>query len=787
MLRDPQCQLCKLHKTCETVCIGADVIGPDKPDIMVIGEAPGAEEDANGKPFVGRSGKAIRGVLSDLGLLHRSAITNVVKCRPPNNGTPTLDQIRRCRVYLDNELESFAPRFVVLLGASAVKSFLGEAHPRMMEVRGRKNWVDPISGANIIATYHPAAALRDPKKWYDIVDDLRRIDSREFYDPQTVDVRVVGTVARLPKSLAFDLETMGLRPWDDWREILCVSWSSKKDKAQVTRNVGSFVEELGKDPHRLLVGHNLKFDLMWLRAKTGYVHQGPVFDTMVALHLLNENTPSKGLKWAAHQYTGLGDYAKDVEAFFKFKGEHWSVEEDQINRTSESGRQAHVSRETMDIYCGWDASATWEIYEKLKRELKEEGLSQLMDMEMRVLLALHEMEWNGMEVDPTVAERMKRRYRNRKAALKRAICAAFEAADPLPEGFSLDSPSKLGSVLFNQLRLPVIGRTPTGAPQVNEAALSALSTDKQWGKTIQKILEYRQCGKMISTYLNNMLDLRDANNKVHPSYKLTGARTGRLSCTEPNLQNIPRDGKAPVKQVFIGGQGRSIIQADYSQIELRIGAMMTGDRRMLETIRQGVDIHDATSELLFGAGFTKEQRHIAKTINFSIFYGAGPNKIAATGGIEYRDAARLIRSWFAAYPHVQEWIKEQHHTLMERGWVEDLFGRRRRLPLDAVQDKGEYASMMRKAANMPVQGSAAQITKMALVAIQKFVPQCELVSSVHDSILVACPVKDEAKVEKAVRKQMEDATGLCRFFGYKLEIDVPTPVDMKVGPSWAVS
>jgi DNA polymerase-1 len=780
------CTLCKLHKTCKSVCIPAKSFG-EKPDIMVVLEAPGKEDDDNATVANGRVAQTLVQVLRELNLLERVVLTNAVKCTSPVGNSPSLDILRRCRVHLDAELERYKPSFVILCGASAVKSFTGRAGTRLSEIRGRKNWVCPISGAAVLATYHPAAALAVPQRWYDIVDDLERVTSREFFDPQVVNV-THGRVTKLPKTLAFDLETMGLDAWDPARKIICVAWSSKKDKARVTTDVDGFVEELKKDPTRKLIGHNIKFELRWLHTKYGYEHQGPVFDTMIALHLLQEDAPSKSLKWAAHQYTGLGNYDSAAAEFLKFNGPHWEVEGDYVTRTHVNGDQKSIALVDFMEYCGWDAGATWEIYEKFTADLKKDGLTQLMMAEMQILQAVHRMECNGMEVDPSIAKRLRGTYLRKKSTLKRAVMRKIEAITALPDGFSLDSPLKLGSVLFGTLGLPVISRTKMGNPQVNEAVLMELSTHPTWGKTIAKILEYRKCGKIISTYLDNMLERRDEDNLIHANYKIHGTRTGRLSCTEPNLQNIPRDANAPIKKVFIGGQGRSFIQADYSQMELRVGALLSQDRRMLSTIRGGEDIHSLTAALLFGTNFTKEQRAVAKTINFGIFYGAGPKKVSATGGMTIKEAGALIRNWFSAYPGVKDWIAEQHQLLMDQGYVSDLFGRKRRLPLEVAADRQEYASLMRKAANMPVQGTAAQITKLAVAYLtdMRFRAPFNVVGSVHDSILCTTSVRFEDRAVVTIQKVMEDAQTLCWHYGFKdIVIDVPTPVDIDVGESWA--
>lgn len=802
MSYDRNCTKCPLHKTATTVCVGADVPkwrqGEKRPDILIVGEAPGAEEDAQGTPFVGRSGKGLRMVLEDLGLTKRAVITNVVKCRPPDNRPPRLEEIRRCEGYLQGEIERLEPKYLVLLGATAIKWANGGEPLGVGQARGRQNWQIPYAGgeAQVIATYHPAAALREPSRWIDIGEDLGRVLKGTFTPAQTVSVRILERApATLPLLLAFDLETEGLDPYGTGK-ILCVSWSSKEGVGFVTRDVEGFVDTLkAMRESPVLIGHNLKFDLLWLREKYGYVHQGRVIDTMVAAHLTDENSPN-GLKHCVHQLTGYGDYAAPMRDFFDIPGTTtWEDRGTEVVRTkiTPSGKivQKSIDAHTLLTYGAWDAAVTWKLWSVLKGVLSEEKLTRLFDAEMSVLQTLIDVESRGMGLDLGRVKAVRKTLKGKITKLDRKL------HDALGMDVNLDSPSQLATALSAR-GVVLVKETGNGAPSTSEASLQATvrqGLKDEDERVVTMLLERRGLQKVVRTYLDPYLSSVDPTARLHARFNLTGTKTGRLSCADPNLQNIPRDSE--IKRVFVGGKGRALVWADYSQIELRIGAQITQDPVMLDEIRSGRDIHSTTAEALFGPAFTKEQRAIAKTINFGIFYGAGPTRIAEEGKLSVKEASRLLKDWFSLYSRVKDWMKEMEEQLRDHGYVTDLFGRKRRLPAYVptddgsralVVDRGEYGHMLRQACNMPIQGTAGQITKLAMVSVQwrlgEEIPGAFVVSNIHDSILVECPARRQKRVGEILKATMEDANGIIKEHGFKVKITVPTPVEVGMGLSW---
>jgi DNA polymerase I len=259
-----------------------------------------------------------------------------------------------------------------------------------------------------------------------------------------------------------------------------------------------------------------------------------------------------------------------------------------------------------------------------------------------------------------------------------------------------------------------------------------------------------------------------------------------LSCQNPNLQNIPRTGNAPVKGIFVAPEGRVLIQADYSQIELRFGAWISGDANMLGLLRSGADLHTETARSIFGHDPSAEERTAAKTVNFGIFYGMGPGRLASERGMSMLEAQRFLREWHRLYPGIRVWQQGMEQELLEKGYVTSVFGRRRRLTPQVSGSQEEYKHILRMACNFPVQSAAAELTLMAGVNVNSCMQDVggNLVCNVHDALIVEVPKKEEKFAIKYIRQIMEDPNYLCECFGYKLNITVPMPVEIKSGVSW---
>jgi uracil-DNA glycosylase family 4 len=804
------CTLCPLHLGgCKTNCLsghGGAVANKasGRYKYFLIGEAPGEEEDRSGIPFIGRSGRLLRRCLQDLGIEGDCWITNAVRCRPPGNKTPTTIQLRTCRKYLLEELARIQPDIIVTLGVSALKSLTGVENAKLNEWRTNRSYHwDPEEHQNylpthesddsfpvigkhaipVICTFHPAAILRSPELLPQFAQDLERLISREFLQPETLKWQEVQIVHKLPKVLALDVETTGLNAFTKDGQILSVAWSGKKDVACVTQNVQAFSDAL-QTQQPVIIGHNLKFDLHWLR-KYGYRCTNDIYDTYIACHLLDENRPSKGLKALALEMTGYGDYSRGVAA------------------QRDSGNMQAADLQTLLKYNAYDAAATWKIWKDFMPELDKEKLLSVYRTQMRALATLQEMESTGMPISRSALEGLtastQSQIRKLSKLLQRALAALpmeWQEGD-LP--LNLGSNVKLGWLLFSVLGFRPLRRTAGGkagvgkadlvglAIQVDERARALEMKPRTLHSFLERLLELRQLRKTLGTYLSGKEFILDENDRVHPSYNLAGTVTGRASCSRPNLQNIPRGSTSPVKEIFVAPPGKVLVSADYSQIELRLGAFITRDSRMLETLRQGADLHTETARAIYEHEPSQEERQRAKTVNFGVFYGMGPHRLAAAEKMPLPTAQGFLREWHRLYPGVRAWQREQEAVLKDLGYLTSAFGRRRRLPLELAQDPETYKHMLRMACNFPIQGMAGELTLMAGVLVHREARALggSLVLNVHDQLMAEVPQGTEKHMAGRMAQTMENASGICTEFGYKIHIDVPTPVEVSIGTCWA--
>jgi DNA polymerase-1 len=359
--------------------------------------------------------------------------------------------------------------------------------------------------------------------------------------------------------------------------------------------------------------------------------------------------------------------------------------------------------------------------------------------------------------------------------LEQKACA--EAGQP----FNLNSPKQIGEIFFERLKLPVVKKTPSGAPSTDEDVLEKLALDYPLPKTL---LEYRSVSKLKSTYTDKLPRMVNAKTgRVHTNYGQVTAVTGRLASNDPNLQNIPvrtPEGRR-IREAFIAPSRHAIVSADYSQIELRIMAHLSEDQGLLEAFARGEDIHRATAAEIFGRGpreVTSEERRYAKTINFGLIYGMSAFGLAQQLGLERATAQAYIDSYFARYPGVQRYMATTRQAAREQGYVETVFGRRLWLPEIRNSNQARRAGAERAAINAPMQGTAADLIKLAMIAVQGWLDRerlgAKLIMQVHDELVLEAPEPELGRVKQALPELM---TGVAT-------LRVPLVVDIGVGRNW---
>jgi DNA polymerase-1 len=508
------------------------------------------------------------------------------------------------------------------------------------------------------------------------------------------------------------------------------------------------------------IGQNLKYDMKVL-ANHDLDLMGIEHDTMLESYVLDSTASRHDMDTLAMKHLG-------------HKTIHF---EDIAGKGKKQLRFGDIALEQAAPYAAEDADVTLRLHEVLWPALqKHEKLTAIYrEIEIPLLSVLARIERNGVRID---AGMLKRQSSELAKGIVELETRAYEAAG---QTFNLGSPAQLQEILFNKLGLPVIKKTPKGQPSTAEAVLQELAEDYDLPRLI---LEYRSLSKLRSTYTEKLpLMINPRTGRVHTSYHQAVAATGRLSSTDPNLQNIPvrtAEGRR-IRQAFVPEPGYQIVAADYSQVELRIMAHLSEDEGLLNAFSAGADIHRATASEVFATPLeevTKEQRRSAKAINFGLIYGMSAFGLARQLNIERGSAQEYIDLYFERYPGVQKFMDDTRKLAHEQGYVETVFGRRLYLP-EINSGNGmrrQYAE--RTAINAPMQGTAADLIKMAMLAVDQWIrqdaPEVRMIMQVHDELIFEVP---DNGVDKASARVCELMTGVA-------ELRVPLLVDIGVGANW---
>jgi DNA polymerase I len=483
-------------------------------------------------------------------------------------------------------------------------------------------------------------------------------------------------------------------------------------------------------------GHDLK-EIKACLAKTGVALEGLYFDTMIAAYLINPSKPGYS----------LADVCLDFLD----------------NPVSEGISSAEA------------ASLIAELTPILKKELAQKELTKLFsDIEMPLVEVLAQMEINGIKLDLAVIKKISSDIEARLIKLIDRIYALSGVQ------FNINSPKQLREILFDRLKLPVIKRSKTG-PSTDEEVLRGLA-DKH--ELPAFLLEYRQLMKLKNTYIDTLPELVDDAARIHTSFNQTGTETGRLSSSEPNLQNIPvkTDIGRSIRKAIVSSDAHSyLLSCDYSQIELRILAHLSGDKSLIAAFKDDKDIHKATASLIYGLeekDITDEMRGVAKRINFAIVYGLTAFGLSRDLNIALDEAQSFIDAYFSRYPGVRDYIDKQVDFAQKNGFVMTLLGRRRYIPEINDKNTGIREFAKRKAINTPIQGTASDLIKLAMVDIHREIKRknlkTEMILQIHDELIFDVPEEELEESSGLVRERMENV----------LRLDVPIRVDIKKGRNW---
>ncbi|MGL5666346.1 MAG: DNA polymerase I, partial [Shewanella sp.] len=509
------------------------------------------------------------------------------------------------------------------------------------------------------------------------------------------------------------------------------------------------------------VGQNLKYDISVL-ANAGITLQGVVFDTMLESYVFNSVA-------SRHDMDGLA---------LKYLGHKNIAFEDIAGKGAKQLTFNQIPLETAAPYAAEDADITLRLHQHLWPRLEKETelASVFTDIELPLIQILSDIERQGVFIDSMLLGQQSEELARKIDELE------TKAYDIAGEKFNLSSPKQLQVLFFEKLGYPVIKKTPKGAPSTAEEVLVELALDFPLPKVI---LEHRSLTKLKSTYTDKLpLMVNAKTGRVHTSYHQANAATGRLSSSEPNLQNIPirtEEGRR-IRQAFIAPQGRKILAADYSQIELRIMAHLSQDAGLLKAFAEGKDIHRATAAEVFGTDFdsvTSEQRRRAKAVNFGLIYGMSAFGLARQLDIPRNEAQTYIDTYFARYPGVLRYMEETRASAAELGYVSTLFGRRLYLPEIRDRNAMRRQAAERAAINAPMQGTAADIIKKAMISIANWIKtdtqgEIAMIMQVHDELVF------EADADKAEALKLK----VCELMAKAANLDVELLAEAGIGDNW---
>lgn len=798
-IADSKCSLCPIHQETERVCIPMNMptrrlrVEGSAIRPLLIGEAPGYNEEQTGRLFSGSAGKLLDQTLTEVGLKREWFFTtNAVKCRPEDNRTPSAKEIKTCTTaYLSQELQAVKPQFGLALGNGGCQAILGKKG--ITKLNGA---IEERHGVQWVFAFHPAAVLRNPR-YKEAFKQALLVFSRMLRNeegiPETETV-LVDTKEKLklllaefkanPKSVTIDTETWGEHPGSGRFKGGGLAWWDKSWKlvtVQFTFRPGYSYslplwhqETPWKDPEKILqiIKPYMEGVKTWYMQNGKYdskvmervgVHIRHSWDPMGATYAVDENN-LKSLGFLAMVHLGVPEYKEMVD-------------------------KSNMFYEPLDLvaeYGGKDTDYTHRLVSITKRQLKNDPISYRLYKRLLhpVDLVLTDVEYRGMPLD---ADKLAERTVECDEKIAEAQDTVYETVGM---EFNINSTAQLANVLFDRMGLPIITRTATGRPSTAEGVLIRLKYLDDTG-IMDQILEFRKWKGYKSRYLTPWPILMDDDARLHPHFKPFHTVTGRLSCENPNMQQVPRD--YFIRGIIGGRPGWLVVEADYSQAEMRLAAHYSQDKSLMRIFNSGRDVHMETAMAVLGKleqDISSEERKAAKAVNFGFLYGMGWKNFIDYAKENYEldvteiEARRYRNEFFQTFKSLQEWHGRQRKKARLHGYVMSSIGRKRRLHDIHSTNEGIRAEAERQAINSPVQSLASDMMLLAMVQLEKQLPpeEARLISTVHDSILFEIREDKLDKWAPVIKDTMENLP-LEELFDCILT--VPIVADIKYGLHWS--
>ncbi len=785
------CHDCNLCAFSSPTCIwGA---GPSKAKVMVVNSYATEQDEQEGAAVMPSSlVERLRAIGLDPEKVY---YTNAIKCACPRGTKYKVGDIKKCKKHLDKEIAEVQPTYVLVLGAQALKATVDGSITELNGVMVEKD------GIKYMPSYSPGIVYRDPGKAPFVekaMNNFKAMMEGSLEGLPELDIRLITNMRELKRAfhhlkdnnylyLSYDIETTGLVRFEDEVNLfgfgndqvqyiipLEARYSPLKGARLAQRKlIRTCVNWLNRNAKALVAG-NGKFDDLFLKYHFG-VKPNITFDVVLASHILNENTPN-GVK---------------ENAVLECNAPEWDVDKD-LKTGKYKTREKYQEYLT---YLGYDIYYEYKLYKVFHKKLKQDrALMKLFyHLYMPGIISYETVEEHGVFIYPQQFKQVRKHLESERSKIEKSL---LEMAG---HEVNWNSPAQIQKLLYEELKLPVIETTESGSPSTSEATLMQLR-DKH--PIVELILKYRGVNIQISHFIDGWIN-RMWGRRLFPNFKLHGTVTGRTSCTDPNLQQVPRD---PIIRNLVGApEGWSVVEIDYSQAELRIAAIMSGDETMKRIYQTGGDIHTHTYEMITGEKVSddkyikKEQRKKAKAVNFGFVYGMGWRKFKIYARDNYgvdltdKEAEQWRERFFQAYHSLPKWHSKQRRIVQSMGQVRSPIGRLRRLPDIYSTDKSKKAEAERQSINSPVQGFGSDLTILGMSEImgnaQYYDPDYVLdkdkffvIGTVHDATLFE--VRNDYLMEFCPRAKhiLEHPKALEDVFHF--DTDVPIVADVAVGKSW---